>query len=826
MDTTPVTHTIREIAGILNARATIATDQRIRWLLTDSRSSFFPEESLFFALKTSRNDGHRYIGDLYKRGIRHFVVSDPAIQPNDLPGASILLVPDTLKALQQLAAAHRRRFSCPVWAITGSNGKTIVKEWLWQLLRNDAVIERSPRSYNSQIGVPLSVWQLEANTELGLFEAGISQPGEMAALQAVIQPTLGLLTNIGAAHQENFRSLAEKADEKVQLFATCATIVYCRDHVEAHRALTAAYPAERLVGWSLQDSQAPLYVRKEELEGLRTAVHYTWQGREGRLVVPFADNPSVENALHCLTVLLLRGLEEDTIAERLLKLEPVAMRLEVKEGKRGCVVINDSYNADVNALELALDVQARRAAGGQLDRTLILSDILQSGQSPAALYQSVADLLQRKRVDRLIAVGRELSAHADRFKLPAHFFLQTERLLQSGLLEELKNTSILIKGSRAFGFEAVSEQLSLKVHETVLEVNLDALVHNLNYFRSFLKPTTQVIAMVKAAGYGNGALEVARTLQTQACNAVAVAVADEGVELRHGGITLPILVMNPEFGSFSTIFEHKLEPEIYSFKLLDAFIREAEREGVDNYPIHIKFDTGMHRLGFEERDIPQLIERLKGQESLRVRSVFSHLAGSDEARLDGFTQKQLDLFDHMADQLSAAFQHRILRHILNSAGIERYPGHQYDMVRLGIGLYGISSLPNAPVRNVSSLKTTILQIRNVAAGETVGYSRKTLLTRPSRIATLPIGYADGLDRHLGNGVGEVVINGRRAPIVGNVCMDACMVDVTDVQAEEGDDVWVFGEALPISEVASKLGTIPYEILTSISNRVKRVYYQE
>jgi len=823
---TSLTYTIREIAVLLKAKATIVNDQPISWLLTDSRSSFFPEESLFFALKTSRNDGHRYIVDLYKRGIRHFVVSDPAVKAADLPEASILLVPDTLLALQQLAAAHRRRFDCPVWAITGSNGKTIVKEWLWQLLRTDVEVVRSPRSYNSQIGVPLSVWQLDAGTDLGLFEAGISQHGEMKALQKVIQPTMGLLTNIGAAHQENFTSLAGKAAEKVKLFKTCSTIVYCQDHDEAHQALTAAYPADVLVGWSLKNPQAPLNVSKHELDGLRTAITYTWKGQEGNLVMPFADDPSVENALHCLTVLLLRGLSEAVIAERMLKLEPVAMRLEVKEGKRGCVVINDSYNADVNALELALDFQARRSAGGQLNRTLILSDILQSGQSPADLYKTVAAMLQRKQVDRLIGVGKELSAQADLFTLPSHFFLKTERLLQSGLLEQLKNSSILIKGSRAFGFEEVSERLSLKVHETVLEVNLDALVHNLNYFKTYLKPTTQVIAMVKAAGYGSGALEIAKTLQTHACDAVAVAVADEGVELRHGGITLPILVMNPEFGSFSTIFEHKLEPEIYSFKLLDAFIREAEREGVDNYPIHIKFDTGMHRLGFEEHELPLLIERLKGQESLRVRSVFSHLAGSDEASLDGYTHIQLELFERMANQLSAAFQHRILRHILNSAGIERYPDHQYDMVRLGIGLYGVSAVKGSPVKNVSSLKTTILQIRHLEAGQSVGYSRKALLTRPSRIATLPIGYADGLDRHLGNGVGEVVINGHRVPIIGNVCMDACMVDVTDIQAEEGDDVLVFGESLPLAEVATKLGTIPYEILTSVSNRVKRVYFQE
>ncbi len=819
-------YTIQEVAEVINAETRLVNNGTISWLLTDSRSMFFPEESLFFAIKTARNDGHRYVGDLYKRGIRHFVISDPSIQPTTYPEANLLFVPDTLAALQQLAASRRARVACPMIAITGSNGKTIVKEWLWQLLRQDVLIERSPRSYNSQIGVPLSLWQLDEQTGLGIFEAGISLPGEMQVLQALIRPTMGILTNIGAAHQENFQSLEQKATEKIRLFSSCEQIVYCLDQAQSRAALEAAYPVTSLVGWSRKDKTAQLYVEQEENPGFRTLIRYTWEGRINTFVLPFSDEASIENALHCLTVLLLRKVPAVAIAERMTHLEPVAMRLEVKEGKRGCVIINDSYNADVNALELALDFQARRAAGGQLKRTLILSDILQSGQKPAALYETVANLLKRKQVDCLIAIGHDLSAHAHLFDLPAHFFLKTDRLLLSGLLDEMKNESILIKGSRSFGFEEISERLSLKVHETVLEVNLDALVHNMNYFKSYLKPTTQVIAMVKAAGYGSGSLEVAKTLQTHACDAVAVAVADEGVELRHGGITLPILVMNPEFGSFSTIVEHKLEPEIYSFKLLEAFIREAEREGVSNYPIHVKLDTGMHRLGFEEHDLPALIERLKGQESLRVRSVFSHLAGSDESTFDAYTEQQLEQFERMSSTLTAAFDHHILRHILNSAGIERYPAHQYDMVRLGIGLYGISVAHPDLVRNVSTLKTTILQIRTLEAGQSVGYSRKCMLERTSRIATLPIGYADGLDRHLGNRTGEVVVNGHRVPIVGNVCMDACMIDVTDIQAEEGDEVIVFGDPLPIGEVSNKLGTIPYEILTSVSNRVKRVYFQE
>ena len=819
-------YTIQEVAEVINAEARLVNHGTISWLLTDSRSLFFPEESLFFALKTPRNDGHRYVNDLYKRGLRHFVLSDTSIQASAYPEANLLFVPDTLVALQQLTASRRSRVDCPILAITGSNGKTIVKEWLWQLLRQDVLIERSPRSYNSQIGVPLSLWQLDEQTQLGIFEAGISQPGEMQVLQALIRPTIGILTNIGAAHQSTFRSLEQKATEKVLLFRSCSQIVYCLDQPLSRTALEAEYPATSLVAWSRKDKTASLFVEQDEMPGFRTSIRYTWEGLINTLFLPFSDEASVENALQCLMVLLLRKVPTATIAERMSHLEPVAMRLEVKEGKRGCVIINDSYNADVNALELALDFQARRATGGQLKRTLILSDILQSGQKPAALYETVANLLKRKQVDRLIAIGNELSTHAQLFDLPAHFFLKTDRLLLSGLLDEMKNESILIKGSRSFGFEEISERLSLKVHETVLEVNLDALVHNMNYFKSYLKPTTQVIAMVKAAGYGSGSLEVAKTLQTHACDAVAVAVADEGVELRHGGITLPILVMNPEFGSFSTIFEHKLEPEIYSFKLLDAFIREAEREGVSNYPIHVKLDTGMHRLGFEEHELPALIERLKGQESLRVRSVFSHLAGSDESTFDAYTKHQLEQFERMSSTLKAAFDHYILRHILNSAGIERYPAHQYDMVRLGIGLYGISVVHPDLVRNVSTLKTTILQIRTLEAGQSVGYSRKCMLERTSRIATLPIGYADGLDRHLGNRAGEVVVNGHRVPIVGNVCMDACMIDVTDIQAEEGDDVIIFGEPLPIGEVANKLGTIPYEVLTSISNRVKRVYFQE
>ena len=823
-------YTLEDIAAVCGLRTRIKKNVPVKWLLTDSRSLSFPEESLFFALRTNRNDGHRYITDLYKRGLRNFVVSDEALDFRLYPEANFIWVKDALAALQTLASFHRSKFNCPVVAITGSNGKTIVKEWLWQVLRSDIAITRSPRSFNSQIGVPLSLWQMDETSELILIEAGISLPGEMQRLERMIKPTYGVLTNVLASHQENFESMEEKALEKIRLFEGCKKIIYCKDQELSHQILSSQYKENQLFGWSFTDSSASLFIQKAPESGLKTLISYTFENQKRSFILGYSDEASIENAMHCLAVLLLRGLPTPLISVRMGALEPVAMRLEVKEGKNGCIVINDSYNADVNALELALDFQARRTSslpgGIPMKRTLILSDILQSGRKAEELYQAVANMVQRKDIDRFIGVGYELSAHAPLFPANSQFFLQTDRLLHSGLLEQLRNESVLIKGSRSFAFEEISDRLSLKVHETVLEVNLDALVHNVNYFRSKLKTETQIICMVKAAGYGSGALEIAKTLQSHAVDMVAVAVADEGVELRHGGIHIPILVMNPEFGSFATIFEHKLEPEIYSFKLLEAFIKEAEREGVSNYPIHIKLDTGMHRLGFEPCEIDELLTRLQGQKSLRVRSVFSHLVGSDEAHFDAFTNQQFDLFERMSSRLLAAFPHRILRHILNSSGIERFSRYQFDMVRLGIGMYGISALQSTNLRNVSTLRTMILQIKTLKAGESVGYSRKGLLHRDSRIATLPIGYADGVDRHLGNGVGEVLINGMRAAFIGNICMDACMVDVTDLEASEGDSVVLFGDGISLTEVAHKLGTIPYEVLTSISNRVKRVYFQE
>ena len=800
-------------------------DVRINWLLTDSRSLSFPAETLFFAIRTTRNNGHNYIEELYNRQTRFFVVDEWRAEFETLSEAVFLKVSDSLQALQQLAAAHRQLFDIPVIGITGSNGKTVVKEWLYQLLHNDFCITRSPRSYNSQIGVPLSVWALSENTTLGIFEAGISQPNEMARIQAVIRPTVGVFCNLGDAHQENFANLKQKCEEKLKLFSDTETLIYCSDNKLTDICVSQAKLKAKFFAWG-KSSKATLQVLSLTKNGTKTTVSLKYEGQTFDIIIPFTDEASIENALQCAAVLLYFGYNTSDIATRILLLESVAMRLEVKEGIRNCLLINDSYNSDLNSLEIALNFTEQQSVAKEMPRTLILSDILQSGQSPDALYKTVAELVKVKNIQHIIGIGEEIAAHSHEFDLAQkNFFASTASFLQSPLIHGFQNEIVLLKGSRKFRFEDISEKLELINHETVLEVNLNALIDNLNYFRAKLRPETKVMCMVKAFAYGSGSVEVAQTLQHHRADYLAVAVADEGAELRREGIRVPIVVMNPEKGSFGEIFEYKLEPEIYSFRLLDSFIAVAEKLGLTDYPVHIKIDSGMHRLGFELCDIPQLIERLSRQREVKIRSVFSHLAGADDACFDDFTRQQLTTFTACANQLTVAFSHRIMRHILNSAGIERFPEYQFDMVRLGIGHYGISSL-SVTLKQVCALKTVILQIKELKKGETVGYSRKGVIKKDSRIAVLPIGYADGFDRRLGNGMGEVLINGKRAKTVGNVCMDLCMVDVSDINACEGDEVEIFGNNITISEIAERLGTISYEILTSISRRVKRVYYQE
>ena len=817
---------LNKIAQVIGADQKNIPDQPINWLLTDSRSLSFPAESLFFAIRSARNDGHKYIQELYQQNLRYFVVSEMLPEFEKLTDAVFLKVTDSLQALQTLAAAHRASFKIPVIGITGSNGKTVVKEWLYQLLHVDYRIIRSPRSYNSQIGVPLSVWALNENTQLGIFEAGISEMNEMEHLQPIIHPTIGIFTNLGEAHQENFTGLKQKCEEKLKLFKQAETLIYCSDNKLVEICIAQSGFKGELFSWG-SSIKANMQILKVAKAADKTVLSLKYKGSEMSVTVPFTDDASIENGLQCVAVMLHLGLTIKEIAKRILHLEAVAMRLEVKEGVRNCLIINDSYNSDINSLGIALDFLNQQATAKNLSKTLILSDILQSGQTSDELYKTVAGLVRNKNIQHVIGIGSEISKQESVFgSLDTTFFEHTEDFLKSTLVRELKNEIILLKGSRKYHFEDISEKLELITHETTLEVNLNALVDNLNYFRSKLRPETKMMCMVKAFAYGSGAVEVARTLQHNRCDYLAVAVADEGAELRHEGIRIPIIVMNPEKGSFGMIFDNKLEPEIYSFRLLDSFVVAAEKLGLTDYPIHIKIDSGMHRLGFEPKDMEQLLERLKNQNQVKVRSVFSHFAGSDEVKFDAFTKQQVAVFTACADRLSTAFSHHIMRHILNSAGIERFPEYQFDMVRLGIGHYGISSLPEVTLKQVCALKTVILQIKTVKAGETVGYSRKGIINTDKRIAIIPIGYADGFDRKLGNGVGEVLINGKRAKVIGNVCMDLVIIDVTNIEAKEGDVVEIFGDHLTISEVADWLKTIPYEVLTSVSRRVKRVYFQE
>lgn len=825
-----MTYTIEKVTTLIGARRYGLHDANIGFLLTDSRSLCFPEETLFFALKSGRNDGHRYIADLYRRGVRNFVVTDvPQSFDTVYPEANFLKVTDTREALQRLAERHRDAFNIPIVGITGSNGKTIVKEWLYQVLSPDRYVTRSPRSYNSQIGVPLSVWLLNSDSQVGIFEAGISEPDEMLALRDIIQPTIAVLTNLGQAHQENFKSMEQKCREKLVLFHDAQTIVYpADDNTVRHVIAESDYRGERLY-WSITDEHAPMFVKRIEKHEEATTVTYIYNGaKEQKFSIPFIDDASIEDAIVTAIVALRLGVDAKTLADRMMQLEPVAMRLEVKEGRHGCTLINDSYNSDINSLDIALDFMSRRPDHKGRRRTLILSDIQQSGEEPAALYREVSDLCVKRGVEKFIGIGPRISDNAEAIAVREKFFFTTvEAFLRSEVFRTMRDEVVLIKGARQFGFDQITEQLVEKVHETVLEVNLNAVVANLNYYRSFMKPETKLVCMIKADAYGAGSVEIAKTLQDHRVDYLAVAVADEGATLRRNGITSNIMIMNPEMSAFKTMFDFDLEPEVYSFRLLDALVKAAEKEGITGWPVHIKLDTGMHRLGFDpEKDMDELIRRLKHQNAVIPRSVFSHFVGSDSDSFDDFSAKQFALFDKGSKQLQAAFEHKILRHIDNSAGIEHFPDRQLDMCRLGLGLYGINSRNNQTINNVSTLKTTILQLRNVPAGDTVGYSRKGTIDHDSVIAAIPIGYADGLNRHLGNRHCYCLVNGQKAEYVGNICMDVAMIDVTGIDCKEGDSVEIFGDHLPVTVLSDALDTIPYEVMTGISNRVKRVYFQD
>jgi alanine racemase len=824
-------YTIREIAEILGVNNAGISDENVRitHLLTDSRMVSYPEASLFFALKTRTNDGHKYIKDLYHLGVRNFVVSDKPHHLKQFKDANFLMVKNVLPALQKLTAFHRRRFSIPVLGITGSNGKTIIKEFLFQLMHNDFNIVRSPRSYNSQIGVPLSIWEMNENHTFGIFEAGISKPGEMDNLRKIIRPTIGLIANIGEAHQENFKTAKEKCMEKLSLFIDSDIILYNSDDKLIESALESTCLSYKAIGWSKKDADATLFVKSIEKSEKSAKIDCVLMGVTHEFTIPCLSDAYIEDIIHCIAILFYLKPEEILLKDKnFAMLEPVAMRLEIMQGINGCQIINDTYNSDINSLNVALDFQMNRNKEHHLKNTIVLSDILQSGIAPEALYGKVVELLKRKKMERVIGIGKDISANSRLFSdFESDFFLSTEDFIKLFDNKRFKDEIVLLKGSRSFHFETITELLEKKAHETILKVNLGAIVHNYNRYRSMLGRRTKMICMVKASGYGIGSYEPAKTLQNQGCDYLAVAVADEGEELRKEGISIPLMVMNPEFSSFNLLFKYMLEPEIYSFQLLEALIKESERRGIISFPVHIKVDTGMHRLGFNPEDVPEICEKIKVQNGLSIRSVFTHLAGSDDSQFDEYTQYQLDTFKDVASQMEKKLGYTVLKHVLNSAGIERFIDYQMDMVRLGISLYGISASGTVKdLQSVCSLRTTILQTRKLKDGESVGYCRNGILKHDSTIAVIPIGYADGYDRRLGNGIGEVLIKGQRCPVIGNVCMDTCMIDITDIEAKEGDEVIIFDNKLTINEIAGKLNTIPYEILTSVSPRVKRIYFWE
>ncbi len=806
------------------------TNDKISDVLIDSRKLITPENCLFFALVSKTNDGHKYIETLYNKDVKNFIISTLPNNIKVFENINIIKVNNTLTALQSLSASHRQKFNIPVIGITGSNGKTIVKEWLFQLLRKDKKIIRSPKSYNSQIGVPLSVLQMKSEHELAFFEAGISETDEMDKLETIIRPKIGIFTNIGAAHGENFFHEAQKINEKLKLFTKSETLIYCSDHIEIKERIieSQVFKKINIFSWG-KNINSELQIKSVNKNNKQTTIKGIYKKQNIQIKIPFIDDASIENSIHCWAFMLFFGYQQNIISERMESLSPVAMRLELKEGINNCSIINDSYNSDINSLNIALDFMLQQKQHRK--KTIILSDILQSGKNDADLYTEVADLLFEKGIKRIIGVGSAIKRYANKFNIEKEFYETSEQFLKYFSTSSLQDETVLLKGARKFEFENINKVLQQKAHETVLEINLNAIAHNLNYYRLLLKPTTKIMAMVKAFSYGSGSFEIANVLQFQNADYLAVAYADEGVELRKAGITLPIMVMNPDKQSFDSIIKYNLEPEIYCFKVLDLLEEAIERNIIqENKPIgiHIKLDTGMHRLGFESQDLEVLVKKIKKSKHFFIKSIFSHLAASDDRTHDDFTRHQIKLFSEMSSSIKSEFNYNILLHILNSAGISRFGESQFDMVRLGIALYGVAtdeSQQNA-LQNVNTLKSTISQIKIIKANETIGYNRNWTAKKEMRIATIPIGYADGLNRKLSNGKGKLMINNNFAPIVGNICMDMCMADITDFDVEEGDDVIIFGNDYPIKKLAEILETIPYEILTGVSRRVKRVYFHE
>ncbi|MBS1773479.1 MAG: bifunctional UDP-N-acetylmuramoyl-tripeptide:D-alanyl-D-alanine ligase/alanine racemase [Bacteroidetes bacterium] len=811
----------------------------IEELAIDSRKIALPENTLFVALISSRRNGHQFVENAYEKGVRTFLVSED-IDIEKYAGADVIRVTDTLAALQQIVVHYRKQFNIPVIGITGSNGKTIVKEWLYQLLEETFNTVRSPKSYNSQIGVPLAVWLLEPQHKLGIFEAGISQPDEMSKLEKLIQPTIGIFTNIGEAHSEGFLNIRQKINEKLLLFRHVKQLIYCRDYPELNEAIGQYVSLVRnhnndeplqLFTWS-QKNEADLQIESITTEAGKATIIGKYNGETATIIIPFTDSASIENAIHCWCTMLLLGIAQDTVATRMQNLYPVSMRLELRHGMNDCTIINDSYNSDLTSLMIALEYLEQQKQ--HKHHTVILSDMLQIAMPGMELYEEVANLISRQPgIQRFIGIGPELYKHKSVFrqhkKLRSIFFKSTEEFIKKIHHITFDNEAILLKGARVFEFEKIDMLLEQQVHTTVLSINLSSLTHNLNVFRSKLKPKVKVMAMVKAFSYGSGSYEIAHLLQYSGVDYLSVAYTDEGIALRRAGITMPIMVMSPDATSFDRMIAWKLEPEIFNIRSLELFTGFAQTLQVKNYPIHIKLDTGMHRLGFMPNELEALMEHMDNNPQVYIASVFSHLAASEDASMDAFTIHQREQFEQMSHALMSRLSYKPMRHICNSAAIARHPEMHYEMVRLGLGLYGIdgSKLLQKDLKQISTLKTTIAQIKTIPAGETIGYGRKGHADTEMRIATISIGYADGYPRALGNGKAHVLVHGKPAKLVGVVCMDMCMIDVTNIpEAKEGDEVVVFGPQLTLIQLSEWADTIPYEMMTGISQRVKRVYENE
>ena len=818
-------YTASDIARIVNGNLDINPGLEVTDVLTDSRRLSSSEGLAFFALRGKNHDGHQFIDALYRKGVRVFIVERLPGDMSDYLDAAFIQTGNTLNALQSLAAHHRKSFNSPVIAVTGSAGKTIVKEWLADVLGITAPVIRSPRSYNSQTGVPLSVLKLDNKYTTGIFEAGISMPGEMDNLRRIIDPGIGVITNIGDAHSENFPDLAAKAAEKLKLFTDASLVVYCSDQKIIHKIITGdrSLRGKEIIDWSWENRNAAIPVRKASLPGGITQLEMSYRGNTHQFTIPFNDKASVENAVTVAAVCLAMQKDTEIIRKGLESLVSVAMRMEIKTGINDTLLIEDYYNSDPGSLGMAIEYlrgQNSRAA------TLILSDFLQSGRDEKELYSSVADLVKKSGIRKFIGIGPVIARNRELFRLESEFHYSTDEFIQRFNPSRFRNEIILLKGARVFEFERISRLLEQKVHQTLLEVSLDAIAHNLNEFRRFLDPDTRIMAMVKAFAYGAGPSEIAGLLEFHRVSYLGVAYADEGVELRNAGVTLPVMVMNPDFSSAEQMIRYDLEPVLYSFSSLNHFSDIAAKHGLFNYPVHIKIDSGMHRLGFMPGDVEELATRVKSLESLRIISVFSHLAAGEDPSFDEFTRRQVLIFREAADKISAATGYPFMRHICNSSGIVRFPEYQFDMVRPGIGIYGVGRFEGLKLKPAARFKTRISQIKKIPAGEPVGYGCADVSDEERTIAILPVGYADGLNRKLGNRNGSLFIRDTRVPVIGNVCMDMCMADITGLEAGEGDEAELFGENILIDELAEKCGTIPYEILTSIPGRVKRVFFRE